>query len=202
MIARTRSRELQGLRRQLQSLILDLPDFEGPLATIRGHHASGQVVRLYRRLGLDRFRSEIDERVEVVESIFDSLAESLDHSQSLAFQIALELFIVAVLLLDVGLYFVDAHWKCGKGEAAAEPPKRHSSTGEGEAPAEPPSANHGPYRSQNTNATGPAKISESTTSRMPPNPGTASDASFRSQSRLIIDSIKSPTWATTPINSP
>ncbi len=40
------------------------------------------------------------------------------------------------------------------------------------------------------------------TSRMPPNPGTASDASFRSQSRLIIDSIKSPTWATTPIKSP
>ena len=54
-------------------------------------------------------------------------------------------------------------------------------------------ADHGPSRSQNTNATGPAKISESTTSRIPPKPGTASDASFRSQSRLIIDSIKSPT---------
>jgi hypothetical protein len=115
LIARARSRELRALRRRLQAIILDLPDFEGPLANPRGHLASGRAVRLYRRLclwlGLDRFRSEIDERIEVVESIFDSLAQSLDHFQSLAFQIALELFIVAVLLLDVGLYFVDAHWK-------------------------------------------------------------------------------------------
>ncbi len=144
-----RSRELRARRRMLQSLILDLPDFEGALTNPRGHlkragemiggpltpalspkGASGngggtrtpaltreawgltRRVRLYRRLsaslGLDRWRCEIDERVEVVEAVFDSLTESLDHFQSLAFQIALELIIVAVLLLDVALYFLDA----------------------------------------------------------------------------------------------
>jgi hypothetical protein len=107
-----RSRELRARRRELQALILDLPDFEGPLANPRGHLASGSAVRLYRKLcvwlGLNRFRHEIDERIEVVESIFDSLAASLEHFQSLAFQIALELIIVAVLLVDVGLYFVGA----------------------------------------------------------------------------------------------
>ena len=115
VIRRSRSRELRARRRQLQAIILDLPDFEGPLANPRGHLASSRAVRLYRRLclwlGLARFRREIDERIEVIESIFDSLAQSLDHFQSLAFQIALELIIVSVLLLDVGLYFVDAHWK-------------------------------------------------------------------------------------------
>jgi hypothetical protein len=50
----------------------------------------------------------IDERIEVIESIFDSLTESLNHFQSLAFRIVLELIIVALLLLVVGLYFLDA----------------------------------------------------------------------------------------------
>ena len=54
----------------------------------------------------------------------------------------------------------------------------------------------GPNQSQKTYATGPAKMSESMTSSTPPKPGTA-DASLRSQSRLIIDSIRSPSWATT-----
>jgi hypothetical protein len=112
VVRRARSGKLRARRRELQSLILDLPDFEGPLANPRGHLATGSAVRLYRklciRLGLLRFRREIDERIEVVESIFDSLAQSLDNFQSLAFQIALELIIVAVLLLDIGLYLVDA----------------------------------------------------------------------------------------------
>ncbi len=78
----------------------------------RGCLAAGRPVGLYRvlaaRLGLNRWRREIDERIEVVEAIFDSLVESLNHYQSLAFQIALELVIVAVLLLDAGLFLVDA----------------------------------------------------------------------------------------------
>ena len=110
-LARTRSSALRTRRRALQSLILDLPDFEGPMVNPR-IPASARNIRLYRRLalwlGLERLRREIDERVEVVESIFDSLAESLNHFQSLACQIALELFIVAVLLLDVGLYCYSA----------------------------------------------------------------------------------------------
>ncbi len=112
MIDRARSRQLRALRRTLQTIILDLPQFEGPLTNPHGHCSSSRAVRLYRRLcrrlGLDRFRREIDERIEVVETVLDSLSESLDHCQALAFQIALELIIVAVLLLDVGLYFVVA----------------------------------------------------------------------------------------------
>ncbi len=93
-------------------MILDLPDFEGSLTNPRGHFPSGRSVQLYRKLcawlGLARRRRELDERVEVVESIYDSLAESLNHSQSLAFQVVLELAIVALLLLDVGVYVYGA----------------------------------------------------------------------------------------------
>jgi hypothetical protein len=111
-IRATRSRGLRARRRELQSLILDLPDFEGPLTNPRGHLRAPGAGRLYRRLvvllGLGRYRREIDERIEVVETIFDSLAESLNHFQSLAFQIALELVIAALLLVDVGLYLFDS----------------------------------------------------------------------------------------------
>jgi hypothetical protein len=107
-----RASELRARHRTVQALVLDLPDFEAALTNPRGYLAPGRSVRLYRalaaRLGLDRWRREIDERVEVVEATFDSLAESLNHFQSLAFQIALELIIVAVLLLDAGLFLVDA----------------------------------------------------------------------------------------------
>ncbi len=107
-----RARELRAHQRSLQALILDLPDFEAVLTNPRGYLAAGRPANIYRalaaRLGLDRWRHEIDERIEVVEAIFDSLGESLNHFQSLAFQIALELFIVAVLLLDAGLFLADA----------------------------------------------------------------------------------------------
>lgn len=112
VIRRRRARDLRARFQTLQTLILDLPDFEASLTDPRGDLAGGRSVRLYRmlaaRLSLHRWRSEIDERIEVVEAIFDSLVESLNHYQSLAFQIVLELFIVAVLLLDAGLFLVDA----------------------------------------------------------------------------------------------
>jgi hypothetical protein len=112
VISRRRATELRARRRVLEKLILDLPEYEGSLTNPRRHFPSVLAVALYRRLcaqlGLHRRRREIDERVEVVESIFDSLTDSLNHFQSLAFQIVLELAIVALLLLDVGLYFVDA----------------------------------------------------------------------------------------------
>jgi hypothetical protein len=107
-----RSNELRARRQALEKMILDLPDFEGALTNPRGHLAAAGAVELYRRLcarlALAQRRREIDERIEVVESIFGSLAESLNHYQSLAFQIVLELAIVALLLLDVGLYLVAA----------------------------------------------------------------------------------------------
>ena len=48
----------------------------------------------------------------------------------------------------------------------------------------------------------PGEYQESITSRTPPKPGTVAEASLRSQSRLIIDSIRSPSWATAPTISP
>jgi hypothetical protein len=112
LLGRPRAHALGARRRTLQRLILDLPGYEGALTNPRGYLASKRAVVLYRRLcvrlGLNHQRREIDERIEVVESIFDSLMEAFYHSQSLAFQIVLELAIVALLLLDVGLYFFDA----------------------------------------------------------------------------------------------
>ena len=39
-------------------------------------------------------------------------------------------------------------------------------------------------------------------SRTPPKPGRVSEASFWEQSRLIMDSMRSPSWATTPTTRP
>jgi hypothetical protein len=104
------TRPLRACRRAFQELLLDLPDFEGLLTNPRRYLASGRPLRLYRalavRLALYRQRCLIDERVEVVEAVLDSLVESLHHYQALASQIVLELVIVAVLLVDVGLYFL------------------------------------------------------------------------------------------------
>src|SRR5439155_27307406 len=51
-------------------------------------------------------------------------------------------------------------------------------------------------------ATGAAKMIESTTSRTPPKPGMICDASFRSQSRLMSDSAKSPKAPARPTVKP
>jgi hypothetical protein len=105
-----RSRELYARRRTLQLLILDLPDFELLATNPQAGLAPGRPVAIYRalarQLALDRRRRALDERVEVVEAIYDSLAESLNHYQSLAVQLVLELAIVTLLILDVGLYFL------------------------------------------------------------------------------------------------
>jgi hypothetical protein len=105
-----RTRALHARRRSFQALLLDLPDFEGPLTNPRGYLDPGRPVRIFRalaaQLGLDRWRDVLDERAEVVEAVLDSLVESLHHVQALAIQIVLELIIVAVLLFDVGLYFL------------------------------------------------------------------------------------------------
>jgi len=111
-IRRRRTRELHERRRQLQTLILDLPGFERLLTNPRAHLARGRPVRSYRalaaQLGLERWRRAIDERVEVVEAVFDALADSLHHLQGMVSQIVLELVIVAVLVLDVALYLLEA----------------------------------------------------------------------------------------------
>ena len=111
-IRRRRTRELHERRRQLQALILDLPGFERLLTNPRAHLARGRPVRIYRalaaQLGLERWRRAIDERVEVVEAVFDARAESLNHLQGMVSQIVLELVIVAVLVLDVALHLLDA----------------------------------------------------------------------------------------------
>ncbi len=105
---RRRSRTLYTHRHALQRLILDLPDFESPLTNPEAFLNPGRPVRIYRalarQLALHRFRCAIDERIEVIEAVFDSLTESHNHYQSLAFQITLELIIAALLLFDIGLY--------------------------------------------------------------------------------------------------
>jgi hypothetical protein len=107
-----RSRELRAHRRTLQALLLDLPDFEVYLTNARARISPRRWIRIYQalavQLGLDRHRRAIDERVEVVEAVLDSLADSLNHLQALVFQLVLELAIVSLLLLDVGLYLRDS----------------------------------------------------------------------------------------------
>jgi hypothetical protein len=107
-----RSRSFRSHRRVLQAIVLDVPIFELSLTNPRACLASGVPIRLYRtlvvHLELDRHRRAIDEHVEVVEAVFDALAESRNHIQALAFQIIFELAIVALLLLDVALFLWDS----------------------------------------------------------------------------------------------
>jgi hypothetical protein len=106
-----RLREIRKHHQDLQSLILDLPLFEGPLTDPRAYLPPGRSLRIYRslsaQLGLARRRRLIDERIECMEAVFDSLAASADHSQALFVQVVLELTIVAVLIVDVVLHFVE-----------------------------------------------------------------------------------------------
>jgi hypothetical protein len=103
-----RSRRLKSRLREFHALLLDLPEFEGPLTSPRSYLPTDRAARLYlalaSRLGLGRWRRLIDERVEVVEAVLNTLAESLNHSQSLIIHVSVELIIVALLLADVALY--------------------------------------------------------------------------------------------------
>jgi hypothetical protein len=94
------------------SSTFDLPTFKLSFTNPRACLASGVPIRLYRtlvvHLELDRHRRSIDEHIEVVEAVFDALAESRNHIQALAFQIIFELAIVALLLLDVALFLWDS----------------------------------------------------------------------------------------------
>jgi hypothetical protein len=107
-----RARALRAHHRALQALLLDLPVFEGALTDPATVVSPGRPARLFRllaaRLGLPRWRRLIDERVEVIEAVLDSLSQSLDHLQSLVWLVGLEVVIVAVLLVDTGLYLLDA----------------------------------------------------------------------------------------------
>jgi hypothetical protein len=95
------------LHRDAHGLILDLPDFEGPLTDPARFLASREAMRLYRRLGarlgLFGWRDRIDERAEVLEGLVEALAARRDHRQAIALQIALDVLIIVLLTTEVAV---------------------------------------------------------------------------------------------------
>ncbi len=101
-------RDELGVRlRALRRLVLDLPCFEGPLIDPRGYFGSVRPARLFqalvKRLGLDSWRALIDERVEIVEAVLESLAEERRHHAALTCEIVLEVLILIALLADIAI---------------------------------------------------------------------------------------------------
>ena len=93
--------------RAVRSLGVDLPCFEGPLLDPQGYFATRRAARLFRslvsRLELERWQAVIDERMEVIESTFEALAEERRHLDSLTWEIVLEVLILAALVGDIGI---------------------------------------------------------------------------------------------------
>ena len=98
-----KSRRSADLFRDGRSLILDLPEFEGPLTDPSRFLCQRESTELYRRLctrlGLFDWRDRIDERAEVLDGILDTIHARIDHRQV----ITLEFLIILLLAIDVAL---------------------------------------------------------------------------------------------------
>jgi hypothetical protein len=97
----------RALHRDAHALILDLPEFEGPLTDPASFLPSREAARLYRRLsgrlGLLAWRHRIDERAEVLEGLLEALSTRRDHRQAIALQIGLGVLIIALLATEVAV---------------------------------------------------------------------------------------------------
>jgi hypothetical protein len=104
-----------ALHRDAHALILDLPEFEGPLTDpasfVRTREAARVYRRLCRRLGLLAWRDRIDERVEVLEGLLATHAARREHRQAIALQVALEVLIIALLAADVAVSMMSGTWE-------------------------------------------------------------------------------------------
>lgn len=105
-ITKRTSKTLDGLQ-SIRSLVLDLPNFEGPLVDPRGYFPSRRSALLYRtcsrRLELGPWRERIGERIEILESTLSALVDDRRHTDSLAWMICLEALILLALFVDIGL---------------------------------------------------------------------------------------------------
>ncbi len=99
------------LQRQGHSLILDLPELEGPLTDparfVRSRASAWLYRRLCGKLGLFAWRDRIDERAEVLDGILDALGVRHDHRQV----ITLEILIILLLAIDIALSQFLGYWE-------------------------------------------------------------------------------------------
>jgi hypothetical protein len=99
------SRRLMNLGWKTRAAIVDLTYFEMPLTDPHAYFTSRRSARVYRRLvgrfGLDEWCQAIDHRAEVVETTFETITEKLYHLKSHAHDVALEIIIVVILLIDI-----------------------------------------------------------------------------------------------------
>lgn len=104
---RRRRSQIDNRSGDLQRLLLDLSGTEGPLTDPRGFFSTRRAARLYRELarglGLYRWRTLIDDRIETLESAFAELAEERRHRASQASAIVLEVLILLALLADLAI---------------------------------------------------------------------------------------------------
>lgn len=103
-------KELDRRHREIKALVLDLPCCEGALDDAGAFFGSRDERRLFRRLvrrlGLDRWRTRVDERVEIVEAVVDSLVDGRRHRQGLRYAVILESLILAALVADIAIHLV------------------------------------------------------------------------------------------------
>jgi hypothetical protein len=107
-LPRIHGRELDHRRRALQTLVVDLPCFEGSLDDPGGYFLSRDETGLYRRLArrleLAAWRTRLDERIEIVEAAVAALVDEHRHRQLLHWEMAVESLILLALLSDIGIH--------------------------------------------------------------------------------------------------
>ena len=94
-----------------ESVVIDLPCFEGPLLDPQGYFATRRAARLFKtlvnRLELERWQTVIDElHRDHRYATFDALADERRHLDSLTWEIVLEVLILAALVGDIAINVV------------------------------------------------------------------------------------------------
>lgn len=96
--------------RDVRALMLDLPFFEGPLSDPLPYCTTERSATIYEsvseKLHLEAWSELIDDRAEAIEDAYEALTEKLFEFKNFAWEAALEVLIVVILLaeLSLGLY--------------------------------------------------------------------------------------------------
>lgn len=108
---RAHKRVVQSAR-DVRSLLLDLPHFQGPLTDPYPFCTTERAAQIYEslseKLRLEEWCELIDERAEAIEDAYEALSEKLFEYKNFAWEAGLETLIIVILLAELGLGLYEA----------------------------------------------------------------------------------------------
>lgn len=104
-------RRLEATARDVRTLLVDLPHFQGPLTDPLPYCSSERAAAAYttiaEKLHLEAWCELIDERAEAVEDTYEALTEKLFEYKNFATEALLEVVIVVILLTELAINCYD-----------------------------------------------------------------------------------------------